>query len=376
MIIKLIVTWLLVWLIFSTSAAQANWFPFIQEKPSEYYQLGKALAAYNAMAKQGEWIQIPSGPILRPGVHDPRISLVRLRLTQQDLITNAGSSTFYDNDLLNIVLKFEAMHGLKQDGLIGKNVIDALNVPLAMRIKQISLNMERWHNVPDDLGERHININIPDFELQAIDHDKPVLEMRVIIGKSVKQTPIFSSIITDVIFHPYWHVPNSIAREKLATIQQDPSYLKLHNFKVFDSGGGVINPDAVQWNAISKWHFPYRLRQEPGDMNALGKIRFSIQGDQDIYMHGTPEQKLFAKNLRAESSGCIRVENPLELAYFVLQDMPHWPASRIENIYNNKPITTKAVLPKPLPIHILYMTSWVDKNGQIQFRDDIYGLDK
>lgn len=344
-------------------------------RDDNYDRLQHALITYQDYTREGSWVTLPQGVTLKPGMSDTRVPLLQKRLAQQHLLKNIKSTILYDKELAAAVMRFQSMHGIKPDGIIGKQTITALNVPLGVRINQISRNMDRLLQMPDDLGVRYILINIPSFELLAVDNGIPAFNMKIIVGKPSRQTPIFSSIITNVIFHPYWHVPASIAYDKLPKIKKDPSYLKRSGFIVLDKGGQAVSPSSINWNSVGKGNFPYTLRQNPGPHNALGNVRFSILNNMDIYMHGTPEQHLFASDSRAKSSGCIRVERPLQLTHFVLQDSPEWNAPRIDEMYLERKKTETALLPTPLPVHILYFTSWVDQYGQLQFRDDIYGLD-
>ena len=365
----------LILLILLAPAAQAGVMATLFPEHSQLKQLEEALTNYRAMASKEMWVEIPQGRVVTPGMSDPRIVKLRKRLTQEHFLKNAGSGTIYDKSLQEAVKQFQNTHGITPDGVINKKTIAALNVPLSRRIVQIAINIERWKSLPDRLGERYIMVNIAGFQLQAIDHDKSVLTMRIIAGKPTRKTPVFMSVISDVVFHPYWHVPRDLAVDKLPLIRKDPNYLSKHEFVVLDRSGHRVVPEEVDWNAVSKSHFPYSLRQNPGDLNALGKIRFSLVNPMDIYMHGTPEQKLFSHKVRAESSGCIRVEDPLKLAYFVLDNMKRWNPERIEKVYAGEQKTLQVPLQTPLPIYILYFTSWVDPQGQLQFRDDIYGWD-
>jgi L,D-transpeptidase YcbB len=347
----------------------------VQAETHQAKQLGQALAFYEQQARYGEWSRIPPGVTIRPGMEDKRIPLLRKRLTQQQLYFGITSSTVYDTELVTAVQNFQEMHGLEAKGIVGKQTIEALNVPLSKRIKQLQINKQRWELLPEHSADRYILVNIAGFTLSAIENGKEVLAMKIISGKPNRKTPLFSSVITDVTFHPYWHVPTSIAKDKLEKIQKDPSYLRSHGFSALDQNGTIVPLSSINWSTVTKDHFPYLLRQAPGDRNALGKIRFSIDNTMDIYMHGTPEQKLFSQTKRAESSGCIRVEFPLQLAHFVMNDIPDWPPSRIYKIYNYSSKTVKVPLPKPLAVHIMYFTSWVDSSGKLQFRNDVYGLD-
>ena len=201
-------------------------------------------------------------------------------------------------------------------------LVAALNVPVEERLRQLELNMERWRWLPRELGTRYLLINIANFTLEVVDQDQPVLTMRTIVGRPDRPTPILQSALSQVVLSPYWHVPQRIAlQDKLPVIRKDPHYLARHGFQVV-RGRHVIDPTTIAWAQLTRTHFPYRLRQRPGATNALGRIKFLLPNPFDVYLHDTPARALFHAPVRTFSSGCIRLEKPLELAAYLLRADP------------------------------------------------------
>lgn len=344
-----------------------------------------ALAEYRALALQGGWQQLPEGDTLKPGMTDPRVGLLRERLRlvgdlkpQNDLADNGGDRDFYDAQMETAVKWMQYRHGLAQDGAVGPKTLAELNVPVEKRIEQMILNLERRRWMPDDLGQRYIFVNLADFLLKLVDEPKTLLDMPVVVGKPFHRTPIFSHLMTYVEINPYWNVPPSIARnELLPKIKKDVSYLTQHNYVLFSdwsSGAQVIDPQTIDWSQVSKASFPYKIRQDSGDGNALGRVKFMLPNRFNIYLHDTPAKSLFSRAERAFSHGCIRVQNPPLLAENVLGTTKGWDRARIEEAIASGERTI-VTLAEPLPVHITYLTSWVNKDGSVHFRNDIYERD-
>ncbi|MEO3428105.1 L,D-transpeptidase family protein [Pelagibius sp. CAU 1746] len=344
-----------------------------------------ALAEYRALALQGGWQPIPEGDTLKPGMSDPRVGLLRQRLRlvgdlkpQNDLAANGGDANFYDAQMETAVKWMQYRHGLAQDGAVGPKTLAELNVPIERRIEQMILNLERRRWMPDDLGQRYIFVNLADFLLKLVDEPRTLLDMPVVVGKPFHRTPIFSHVMTYVEINPYWNVPPSIARnELLPKIQQDVSYLSQNNYVLFSdwsSGATVIDPRSIDWSQVSKASFPYKIRQDSGEGNALGRVKFMFPNRFNIYLHDTPAKSLFSRAERAFSHGCIRVQNPPLLAEHVLSATQGWDRARIEEAIASGERTI-VTLSEPLPVHITYLTSWVNKDGSVHFRSDIYERD-
>ncbi|MBN1154708.1 L,D-transpeptidase family protein [candidate division KSB1 bacterium] len=348
---------------------------------SGYARLRDAYVRYMEIAEKGNWPVIPEGPKLQQGNYDRRVTLLRDRLIATGDYTGdlSAAEEFFDDKLETAIRTFQKRHGLDEDGVLGVETLAALNVPVTHRINQIKVNLERWRWLPQDLGKRYILVNIANFELEVIEDNQLVLEMRVVVGKQYRRTPVFSDKMTYLVFCPYWHVPPNIAvQDKLPVIRTDSTYLFKQNMKVFQGWGAdtqEINPGTINWSKLSASNFPYRLRQDPGPNNALGRIKFMFPNQFNVYLHDTPSRELFQKTTRTFSSGCIRIEKPVELAEYVLRGDPKWNPDKIRATIN-KWIEQTVSLPEPIPVHLLYWTAWANENGTIQFRNDIYGRDR
>jgi murein L,D-transpeptidase YcbB/YkuD len=339
-----------------------------------YARLRQALARYRHIAASGGWPTIPTGAPLRPGERSARVETlrVRLRLTG-DLDAHPGSdATLYDEAMQHAVRAFQRRHGLDADGSVGPRTLSALNVPAEVRVRQIMQTMERWRWLPQDLGQRYILVDVPAFTLEVVERDQPVMTMRVVVGKPSWPTPVLSSTVVSIVFNPDWRVPSSIAaQEFLPIFRANPGYLAQHNMQV-SYGPHAVDPSSIDWFAVSATHFPYSLRQEPGPTNPLGNLKFLFPNRFQVYLHDTPSRGLFTKPERAFSHGCIRLEKPAELAAYVLRGS--WTPQHIHAGLRQR--TSRTVpLAEPLPIHLVYRTAWVQDDGIVHFRPDIYGYD-
>ncbi len=346
-----------------------------------YIRMQKGLARYQDISARGGWNSVPDGPKLKKGDSGARVQALRRRLIaegylDQDLNTY---NDLFDKDLEEAVLRYQNQQGFKADGVVGRDTIASLNIPVDERVRQIELNMERLRWLPRDLGRHHVFINIPNFELDFVENDKTVITMRAVVGKYSDPSPILSSEITYLVLNPSWHVPSSIATsEILPLIRKDPSYLARNNIKVYtivDGNRREINPETVDWTQVSGKNHNYRFRQRPGSQNVLGRVKFIFPNPFDVYLHDTSSPELFGRSTRTFSHGCLRVQKPMELAEYLLQGDPEWTRETILGAINKRGERT-VWLTEPIPIHIAYLTAWVDYNGSIQFRNDIYGLDK
>jgi L,D-transpeptidase YcbB len=346
-----------------------------------YLELQKALVSYRDIAARGGWPVIPNGPTLQRGDRGPRVMALRtrLRLTADLDRASAPVDDVFDTALEQGLQRFQERHGLNADGVVGTSTLTALNVPAEARVRQIELNMERWRWLPHELGDRYILVNVANFALDVIEHGQSVLAMRVIIGKPERRTPFFSADMTYLVLSPHWYVPPTIAiQDKLPLIRRDPSYVARQNFKLFrdgESGATRVDPLSIDWSAVSARNFPYRLRQDPGPRNALGRVKFIFPNSYHVYLHDTPSRELFAKTERAFSSGCIRLEKPIELAEYLLRNDPRWSRQKILATIA-RGAEQVVHLPTTVPVHLLYWTAWVDAQGRINFRKDIYERDK
>ena len=347
-----------------------------------YRRLRDALARYRAIqAQHGEWPQLPPGPTLRPGEMEPRVVVLRERLMLEGdhMLPQGVNSSHYDQPLEYAVRRFQVRHGLEADGLVGEETLAALNVTLAERIEQIVLAMERWRWLPQYLGRRHILVNIPAFELIAYEEGEAQLSMPVIVGTTERPTPVIRGMLHTVVFNPDWTVPRTIALQDVIPRQRrNPDYMPSQGIRVYADWQGEweLDPQEVDWGSVNKNHFPYMLRQAPGPLNALGKVKFLFYNGHDVYLHDTPHQGLFARYSRAYSSGCIRLEEPLQLVNFVLAEEGEgrWDERAVRKIIDSGK-THGVALTGRIPVYLLYFTAWVAEDGAVHFRPDIYGED-
>jgi murein L,D-transpeptidase YcbB/YkuD len=277
------------------------------------------------------------------------------------------------------VARFQGRHGLDPTGIVDADTLEALNVPLGDRITQMVANLERWRWMPNDLGERYILVNLPEYRMELIENGKPALAMRVVVGKTQSRTPVFSDQMTYLELNPVWNLPSTIAGDEIVPkLASDPSYLARHDMEVVKGWSNEAEPvdlgSLPSLAVLADSGSGYRLRQRPGAQNPLGQVKFMFPNEWDIYLHDTPADHLFAKEERDFSHGCVRLEKPIALAEYLLKDYPNWSPQAIqEALASGEQKTVK--LPKPLAVHLVYWTAWVEPNGTMQFRKDLYGHD-
>ncbi len=343
-----------------------------------YDALKQYLAGYKKIAARGGWPEVPDGPNIKKGDRGERVKALRVRLAATGGMNSLSDDEYlFGEHLEQLVRGFQRIHGLKEDGIVGPSTLAALNISAADRAQQIELNLERWRWLPNDLGELYILVNIANYRLDVIEELQTVMSMHIIVGRDYRRTPVFTGKMTYLVLSPYWHIPARLAiQDKLPLIRKDPDYLSKHNIRVFH-GWGVeskeIDPKTIDWSKISAKNFIYRLRQEPGLLNAMGRVKFMFPNKFNVYLHDTPSRELFLKTVRMFSSGCIRIEKPIELAEYLLY--PEWTRKDILAAIE-KNVEKTVQIKKPLPVYLLYWTAWADTEGSIQFRNDIYGRDK
>ncbi|MGI9481979.1 MAG: L,D-transpeptidase family protein [Hyphomicrobiales bacterium] len=351
----------------------------IKPQTPRYDRLKEGLARYRKIASEGGWPLLPDGPTLKPGMEDARIPTLRKMLVVMgDLDAgSAGQGTLYDDALVTGVKRFQERHGRDQDGVIGPSTIKAMQIPVEKRVEQMVINLERRRWMEDDFGDYYIFVNLADQNLKVVQkkggREKTIHVTRVVVGKPYHSTPVFSKDMRYVVFNPYWNVPTSIAnKEYLPKLRQNPGALNGQKIRLLASSGAQVDPYSVDWRSVSR--VPYRLRQDSGPGNALGQIKFMFPNKFNIYIHDTPSKSLFAKEIRYFSHGCIRVQNPDELADVLLRRQG-WSKSSVDAQIGS--MQRRIVnLKKRIPVHISYLTSWVNKDGSIHFRRDVYGRDK
>ena len=346
---------------------------------SGYQSLKRQLHHFRELAQQGGWQKFTQGPVLKRGVQHQQVVQLRRRMkVTGDLIVDPfPDMDMFDRWLEEAIKLYQARHGLEVDGKVGPQTRRSLNITVSEKIRQIRINMERWRWVPRKLGNRYVMVNMTGFELYIMENGSEVLSMPVIIGKSYRSTPTFSGRISYMEYNPYWTIPKKLVLEDIIPRQlRDSSYLSRKIIKVYRGWENPreIDPLTVDWSKVNADRFPYWMRQEPGPNNALGRVKFMFSNPYAVYLHGTPDKHLFDRVVRAFSSGCIRVKDPVRLAAFLLNDGTQQMEEEVlANIYlgTNQGIN----LPVAVPIYLVYWTAWVDEDGKMNFRDDIYDRD-
>jgi murein L,D-transpeptidase YcbB/YkuD len=326
------------------------------------------------------WPVVPdSGNLLKVGSHNNAVVILRERLIRShDLPISDTLTQSFDQPLAEAVKLFQTRHGLKDDGVVGNDTLTQLNMPADVRVKQILINMQRWADLSHRLGHRYVLVNIPEYMLHLVDNDKEVLSIRAIVGKTDWPTPELSSVITRIVFNPHWSVPRMIAQNDIVPkMIENPAYLNTNNIRIYNSeeeGANEISSDEVDWQSAEENGFNYHLRQDPGNKNALGLVKFEFQNSQDVYIHDTPAKSLFSQDKRDLSHGCVRLERPFDLVTYLIQHDTRIDDEKVKDIIETHR-TNYFRIKNPIPIYLTYVTAWVDDNGVVNFRDDIYHMD-
>ena len=340
----------------------------------DYQFLREQLGKYRELSSKGGWPSVPEGDELKPGASGStvRLDALRRRLAAEGYSIQAapardggtsasarrpssGSAAVYDRALAGAVAEFQARHGIPIDSILGTETVKSLNVPVTYRMGQIAANLERFRWLPRTFGDRYILVNVPAFRLDAYENGEETLSMKVIVGADYgkRATPVFSDSMEYVVFRPYWVVPDSIAaREIFPKIEADPGFLERGHYQFFHENGNT------------------RVRQLPGTKNSLGLVKFMFPNDFNIYLHDTPEDQLFEKDVRAFSHGCIRLEKPTELAEWVLG----WREDKVSAAMQNGPDNRTVTLPRKIPVYIAYFTTYA-RDGQLYYGNDLYDRD-
>jgi murein L,D-transpeptidase YcbB/YkuD len=346
-----------------------------------YLRARTALEQYVALAKAGEGdpLPVPTTDKIKPRDVYPGVPQLARRLKLLgDLHPDAPipATSIYDGVLVKAVKHFQQRHGLTPDGIIDHDTFNQLVTPLSRRVEQLQFMLERWRWLPSDLHAPMIVVNIPEFKLHAY-RDREIFTMKTVVGKALEhQTPVFADSMRFLIFRPFWNVPDSIVeKELLPAIQKNKAYLDKHQYEVVTHQGEVIPPDKINGKVLRQLKAKQlEVRQTPGPGNSLGLIKFVFPNHFDVYLHGTPEKRLFARSRRDFSHGCVRVEDPEALAAWLLQGDPDWTQEKIHAAIEGD-ATIQLNLARPVPVLILYGTASVEENGEIHFFEDIYGHD-
>ena len=351
-------------------------------KSKNYTALKEKLYLYRDSGKIESWPKIDSGEVLGLKAQGKRVEQLIKNLLSRNYLNSSQleSDDYFSKTVKKAVVRFQINNGLNADGIVGQKTLRALNLSREYRIKQLIINMERWRWLPENLGQRYIYVNIADYNLKLFVKNQLKMEMKTIVGREQRSTPVFSDTIDYIVLNPYWYVPKSIAvKDILPRIKKDQNYLKENNFSLFQYTGNnkleEINPAEVKWNQITKENFNYLIRQNPGDTNSLGRVKFMFPNKFSVYLHDTPGKYLFSKNQRSFSSGCIRIEKPVDLAEYLLSDQEKWDRERLkkEMQKNREKII---YLNKPIKIYLQYNTAWINQFGNLNFREDIYNRDQ
>jgi murein L,D-transpeptidase YcbB/YkuD len=340
-------------------------------------------------------VQIPDGPVLKKGMEDPQVALLRKRLDVSSSAEIASASdavapvneNLFDDVVDAAVKEFQQANGATPDGMVGPGTRRLLNrshheTASPAKIRLILLNMERWRWLPHDLGRFYVNVNVPEFMLRVVDDGKVIHTTRVVAGKPDKPTAIFSQDMQEIVFNPYWYVPNSIKTEEIRPYLRDEGAWFFGggwNTRIFDNhnlriniGGREVDPASIDWGRVDIRTL--NIYQPPGPDNVLGNVKFVFPNKHDIYMHDTTQKFLFAKDVRAESHGCMRVQNPDQLAALLLKHDQGWTAGRVAAAIQNG-TDQHVALEHKIPVYITYFTAWVNADGSLSTFGDIYGHD-
>ncbi len=380
-----------------------------------YGKLKVALKQYREIEAKGGWHGVPYGDKLKKGARGQRVVALRERLkVTGELNPSTPDSDVFDTTLDIAVKEYQERNGLYVDGVVGKSTLEALNVPVEQRISQIELTMERWRLLPQYMGNKYILVNIANYHLYGVENNNDRLNMRIVVGKPEWNTPMFSEEMTHIVMNPYWNIPPSIFKDDIAPrIRQDSGYLSkrgidavglnppkkivveesepievAENLETTDSGdtssesgdstlteAEIQNKKAQEKYIAKVLSGKYRLRQNPGPGNPLGQIKFLFPNKHSVYLHDTPNRGFFKRAQRNFSHGCIRVEKPVDLAEFVLASNGEWDEGRIKSSINSRKTRT-IHLNQTIPVYVMYFTTWVDDQGNVNFHKDIYGLDQ
>jgi len=342
-----------------------------------YRTLKQELARFREVAAGSERITLAQGKSIEPGAQDERVPALRKRLSVSGDLDAAEvtSSDLYDATLQAAVQRYQERMGLTPDGKLGARTITELNVSFDERISQLRVNLDRGRVLLQDLPNEFVVVNIAAYSVYLVRGQEIVWNARVQVGKTYRRTPMFRSDINYLVFNPTWTVPPGIIRNDiLPDARRDPASITRRGLKVLDAGGNEVDPGSVDWSKYKSGHIPYTLRQDPGPKNALGRVKIMFPNSYSVYLHDTPSQAKFEETDRAFSSGCVRVERPLELAELLLANPATWNAGTIRQTIDAGH-TQNVTLTNKVPVLIAYWTAWVDPQGRVNFRRDVYGQD-
>jgi len=353
----------------------ANELNMLAPQYRSYWMMKNELSFFLVLDDQS-WPAIKSDLALKPGESNPLLPIIRQRLIKLRYQLSDSTSTTFDVEFEKQLKMFQKDWGLNTDGVIGKTTLEVLNNMPCNLINQLKVNMERFRWLPVQVTEKHIIVNIANFELDLIEGTDTLISMRAIVGKECRKTPVFNDQMTYIVFNPSWTVPPTILREDVVPqLLRGPEYLEKNNMKLLRNDGSELAYNDIDWSKISIDNFPYLVRQNPGSGNALGRVKFMFPNADNVYIHDTPSRGYFARDDRAMSSGCVRVEKPFDLAVLLLSDNPDWLPTHIHDAMQQD--NEEAVrLKNPVDVELIYLTAWTDGDDRIQFRKDVYQIDE
>lgn len=348
-------------------------------KHPQYAMLKKELERIRGVKILDSLPKIKFQKTLRINNSHPSVSLIKTKLKLLGDLDKNDSSQAFDKNTFLAVQRLQSRSGFEGTGVIDAKTIGILNWPIAERIKQIEVNMERMRWLPDSFGEDYILVNIPEYKMRLYEDGKKAVEMKVIVGTELNRTPIFSDSMEYIVFNPTWTVPTSIAvREFLPKVRENPTFFEDNNYTVYDSWKEDAEPvdcSSIDWAAVDTTKFNYRIVEAPGEKNSLGLIKFMFPNNLDIYLHDTPGSYLFNAQNRSFSHGCVRLEKPRELAAYLLKNKG-WNLKKVNEQIRTNTEPETVTLPRKIPVHIVYWTAWVDDNKVLNFARDVYDHDK
>jgi murein L,D-transpeptidase YcbB/YkuD len=337
-------------------------------------RMAAAMLSYSALEVRGGWPTIPANAKLVPGTSSPDVAVLRQRLEMtDDLAPEQARGELYDEAVSAGVRNFQARHGLEQTGTVGPKTLAALNVPVTRRLRQLAASLDRLAATDFKFGQRYVVVNLPAAFAEAVDNNKVIRRHVVQVGRPDRPSPTVTTYITTVNLNPTWTVPLGILKKDIIPkMRKDPGYAARMHMRVLDGAGNEVDPHSVDWNSDRAPNFT--IRQDSGSWNALGAVRIDMPNQHSVYMHDTNHKEFFSADYRFQSSGCTRVENPRDLAAWVLEETPGWSRREIDAaIAKGTKLDVKVA--HKIPVAWIYLTGWVTRDNTIQFRDDIYGLD-
>lgn len=350
-------------------------------KEPEYQFFKEQLALLKVERPESEGPKIEGGPLLQKGMTDPRVAQAKQRMQAlgfYEIPADAADGDLYvfDPDFREAMVRFQKHVNLQEDGFIGEPDISALNKFHAFRIEQLKANMERWRWLPNQLGQRHIRVNVPNYQMKLWQDGQEVFASDAVVGTKAHATPIFSDVLEYLVFNPSWSVPASIAkRQVVPSFKNDPGIIERNGYVLYQNNK-VVDPSKIDWSTVNPSNFPYSIRQKPGPTNAMGNVKFMFPNQYSVYLHDSSVRAFFSLSKRSHSSGCVRLRRPMELAYELITYEGKMTQADIDDIVEPGGKETRVSLKKPIPIHMIYQSVIPDENGDARFLFDIYDLDQ